>query len=202
MEERASKSVRCSACGFGNSPGTRLCVQCGAALPTLCPTCGAAVREQSRFCNRCGAPISEAVRPSGLPAGTLPEPPMPAGPAAGLALEEMIEIVEDEPVAEMPLEEMIEIVEEEAQQVEGLLSGLPGEQGSKQPAGDGPVEQRLAFLTCRVCNYGNPLSATYCEVCGAVVAPVGVPCPECGFVNAPGALFCDRCVHRLGLTNV
>ena len=117
-------------------------------------------------------------------------------------LEDLIEIVGEGPAAETSLEEMIEIVEEEAQQVESLSSGLPREQGSEQPAGGRPVEQELAFLTCRVCDHGNPLGAAYCEVCGAVVAPIGAPCPECGFVNAPGALFCDRCVHRLGLNDV
>ncbi len=48
--------MNCRSCGADNRLGHRFCVQCGAALATVCAACGAATDPADRFCGACGAP--------------------------------------------------------------------------------------------------------------------------------------------------
>jgi class 3 adenylate cyclase/tetratricopeptide (TPR) repeat protein len=69
--------VVCGSCGTENPPGKRFCGDCGASLPTGCPTCGAPFEPGKRFCGDCGAALGaampsvarlQAVPPQALPA--------------------------------------------------------------------------------------------------------------------------------------
>jgi len=187
MPPQRKENVTCAACGFENPPGMRFCGQCGAALPVRCPACGAANPPENRFCGGCGSALepgeSETLPPA---APDRPEaPPQERAPAA-VALEDLIEILDEEPLA-----------------VTGAGSPPGGEQGAEQDAGaEGPPEVREDAapepLVCPVCEVTCAPGAVYCEVCGAVVASLGAPCPECGSLNPRGTLFCENCGRRLG----
>ena len=60
--------MTCPACGAGNRPGARFCLECGAALALRCASCNAELPPGARFCDECGTPVGE--RPS-APAPTV-----------------------------------------------------------------------------------------------------------------------------------
>ncbi len=64
--------MNCSACGAQNPEGKRFCADCGAALAVLCSACGSVNASGKKFCGECGNAL----------AGTRPQPPAPATPAA------------------------------------------------------------------------------------------------------------------------
>src|SRR3954447_17088915 len=49
-------------------------------------------------------------------------------------------------------------------------------------------------MRCSACTHDNRATATFCEECGAKLAPV---CPACGAEVRPSARFCDACGQRL-----
>ena len=65
--------MQCAGCRVDNPPQNRFCDQCGAALDTICPSCGAPVRVEARFCGVCGKRL--AAEPAASPA------PTPAAPS-------------------------------------------------------------------------------------------------------------------------
>jgi class 3 adenylate cyclase/tetratricopeptide (TPR) repeat protein len=67
--------MQCAACRVDNPSQNRFCDQCGAALDTICPSCGAPVRPEARFCGVCGKRL--AAEP--------PAPPAPIPAASPLA---------------------------------------------------------------------------------------------------------------------
>jgi class 3 adenylate cyclase/tetratricopeptide (TPR) repeat protein len=62
----------CGACRMDNPPQNRFCDQCGAALETVCPSCGGKIRPEARFCGVCGKRLGEAPASAGP---TEPEAP-------------------------------------------------------------------------------------------------------------------------------
>jgi class 3 adenylate cyclase len=52
--------MACPACHGETPPGSRFCLQCGAALGSRCGACGAELPGGSRFCNQCGATLVSA----------------------------------------------------------------------------------------------------------------------------------------------
>ena len=191
----------CPACGAENPPGFRFCGQCGASLDT--PRAGPATAEERgssvllddliEIVEEIGPVVEElaAKEVEATPGGTSPTGRQNQGPTGTV----------EEPVRAPALEDLIEIVEEE-QPAEGGLPEDIEKTADRQPeaqTGD-PIEERApAWLTCTVCGADNPPTALYCEVCGAVVAPAGAPCPACGRLNERGSLFCETCGERLGL---
>lgn len=97
-------------------------------------------------------------------------------PDVEAALDQMIEVIEEEPATTSVLDDSIEIVQERA--------------------------HTPAFLRCKVCETDNPLGAIHCEICGAVIAPTGAPCPGCGVLAPPGAFFCSACGRRQGASDL
>ena len=188
MDERARTSWTCPACGFENPPGMRFCGQCGAALPVRCPACDASNPPENRFCGQCGAALETHDGETSPPAAPdRPEASSQERAPADVALEDLIEILKEEPVA---------VTEDKPP--------LDGERDAEQEAGaEEPPEAREESLpeplVCPVCEVACAPGAVYCEVCGAVVAPLGAPCPECMASNPRGALFCESCGQRLGM---
>ena len=59
--------------------GAKFCGQCGAALSSNCPSCGATNPPEHKFCGQCGVPLA---RP-GLQEAVAPEPYSPRPQIAG-----------------------------------------------------------------------------------------------------------------------
>ena len=55
-----------------NATTRRFCAQCGALLPSLCPTCGFENEPTARFCGGCGKSLGEVAAPA---ATIVPAPP-------------------------------------------------------------------------------------------------------------------------------
>jgi len=49
--------MRCAGCNSENPAGAKFCVECGAALKSVCPQCGSESPPGSKFCAECGTPI-------------------------------------------------------------------------------------------------------------------------------------------------
>ena len=49
--------MRCPACDHDNRAERRFCVECGAALATLCAACGASTEPGEQFCGGCGTSL-------------------------------------------------------------------------------------------------------------------------------------------------
>jgi len=47
----------CTSCQHENPPGSRFCLECGAALSLACAECGAELPAGAKFCNRCGTAV-------------------------------------------------------------------------------------------------------------------------------------------------
>ena len=190
----------CPACGAENPPGFKFCGQCGASLEAPDAAAspegadpGISLEDMIEIVEEIGPVVEEltAKEVDVTPGVTSPTGRRDQGPIGAV----------EEPVRAPALEDLIEIVEEE-QSAEGeLLEGVEKAAG-RQPevqTGEAIEERAPAWLTCTVCGADNPATALHCEVCGAVVAPAGAPCPACGRLNERGSLFCEICGERLGL---
>ncbi|HKR42535.1 MAG TPA: zinc-ribbon domain-containing protein, partial [Paraburkholderia sp.] len=51
-------------------------------------------------------------------------------------------------------------------------------------------------MRCANCNFENPVSAKFCEECGARLARI---CPRCGHELAASAKFCSECGAPIGV---
>ena len=49
-------------------------------------------------------------------------------------------------------------------------------------------------MRCAACDVDNPVSAKFCEACGA---KLGMLCPRCGHGNRPVSRFCVECGGQL-----
>lgn len=58
MSESSGK--RCPSCGQATTG--KFCSNCGSAAAVTCGSCGAAVKDGSRFCHKCGTPVAGAGR--------------------------------------------------------------------------------------------------------------------------------------------
>ncbi|MBI3758335.1 MAG: AAA family ATPase [Deltaproteobacteria bacterium] len=65
-------TIRCSKCGFENSPGQKFCSECGTALFGKCGKCDADNSSGSKFCGNCGASLisSRVAAPVSPPASS------------------------------------------------------------------------------------------------------------------------------------
>jgi class 3 adenylate cyclase/tetratricopeptide (TPR) repeat protein len=54
----------CARCEHGNRPGRRFCAECGASLPSECPSCGFENQLDERFCGGCGAALATSALPT------------------------------------------------------------------------------------------------------------------------------------------
>jgi hypothetical protein len=76
--------MQCAACRTDNPPQNRFCDQCGAALDTLCSSCGAPVRREARFCGVCGKRLgAEPASPPASVPTPAPAPLVYRSPVAG-----------------------------------------------------------------------------------------------------------------------
>jgi len=73
----------CGACRLDNPPQNRFCDQCGAALDSVCPSCGGAVRPEARFCGVCGKRLGGA--PESIGSAEPAAPPARSSTPSGLA---------------------------------------------------------------------------------------------------------------------
>ena len=49
--------MQCPRCQHENPPDSKFCVQSGASLGLVCPSCGTGLPAGWRFCNKCGTPV-------------------------------------------------------------------------------------------------------------------------------------------------
>src|SRR5206468_6243106 len=56
--------MRCPACGFENSSGTKFCGNCGAWLTTRCPSCGSENPHEVKFCGEYGQRLHQLIEPT------------------------------------------------------------------------------------------------------------------------------------------
>ncbi len=59
--------MRCGTCAHINDDDRRSCAKCGAALGSICPSCGFVSVAGVRYCGSCGVSIDESPAPAGLP---------------------------------------------------------------------------------------------------------------------------------------
>jgi class 3 adenylate cyclase/tetratricopeptide (TPR) repeat protein len=71
--------MRCVRCHADNLAGMKFCGECGAPLPSACPSCGAANPPEHKFCGQCGTPLDQP----GLRESAAPKPDMRRPQTAG-----------------------------------------------------------------------------------------------------------------------
>lgn len=59
--------MTCPACGAGNRPGARFCLECGTALVARCASCNAELPDRAKYCDGCGTSV-EPGAPASTPA--------------------------------------------------------------------------------------------------------------------------------------
>ena len=63
-------AIACPACGTGNEPGRKFCVECGSPLALACPSCATANPANAKFCGECGAALAAPAPAAGRPHAT------------------------------------------------------------------------------------------------------------------------------------
>lgn len=56
--------MECVKCQHQNRPQSKFCLECGAPLESVCPSCGTRLPAGAKFCDECGQPQSKRVAPA------------------------------------------------------------------------------------------------------------------------------------------
>ena len=72
----------CPACGVASAEGSRFCGDCGAALVLVCPQCGVQNPPDKRFCRDCGSALDPAQPPASATTPITEPPAVPSVPSS------------------------------------------------------------------------------------------------------------------------